>query len=151
MPRWEHFSHDADVGVRGYGATREQAFEQAALALTAVVTEPRRVRLAERVELRCSMPASGTDEDLDYLFLEWMNQVIYEMDTRKMVFGRLEVTRVDVGVAVGTEAIVSGSAWGERVEPERHEPAVYVKGATLTALRVAWDGDEWVAQCVVDV
>ena len=37
-PRWEHFPHDADVGVRGFGVTAAEAFEQAALALTAVVT-----------------------------------------------------------------------------------------------------------------
>jgi SHS2 domain-containing protein len=31
--RWEHFAHEADVGVRGVGATRAEAFEQAALAM----------------------------------------------------------------------------------------------------------------------
>jgi len=34
--RWEHFSHEADIGVRGIGITKEQAFEQAALAMTGV-------------------------------------------------------------------------------------------------------------------
>ena len=29
---WEHFSHDADMGVRGIGPTLEETFEQAALA-----------------------------------------------------------------------------------------------------------------------
>ena len=37
--RWELFPHDADVGERGFGATPAQAFEQAAEALTAVVTQ----------------------------------------------------------------------------------------------------------------
>jgi hypothetical protein len=35
---WEHFPHDADVGVRGRGLTAAEAFEQAAQALTAVIT-----------------------------------------------------------------------------------------------------------------
>src|SRR3972149_8529533 len=39
-PRWEHFPHIADIGVRGIGATRAQAFEQAALAMTAGITDP---------------------------------------------------------------------------------------------------------------
>jgi Archease protein family (MTH1598/TM1083)/tRNA-splicing ligase RtcB len=34
---WEHFPHDADVGVRGWGTSAAQAFEQAAYALTAVI------------------------------------------------------------------------------------------------------------------
>jgi SHS2 domain-containing protein len=35
--RWGCFPHDADVGVRGFGATAAQAFEQAAKTLTAVM------------------------------------------------------------------------------------------------------------------
>jgi SHS2 domain-containing protein len=47
--RWEHYEHDADIGVRGYGATRAQAFEQAALALTAVVTDPTLIVIRDRI------------------------------------------------------------------------------------------------------
>jgi len=32
--RWEHFEHDADVGLRGVGPTLEAAFEEATRALT---------------------------------------------------------------------------------------------------------------------
>ena len=35
---WEHFSHDADVGIRGWGSTLAEAFEQAALALVATAS-----------------------------------------------------------------------------------------------------------------
>ena len=37
---WEHYEHGADIGVRGFGATKAEAFEQAALAMTAVVADP---------------------------------------------------------------------------------------------------------------
>lgn len=40
---WEHFEHGADIGVRGIGATKASAFEQAALALTGVITDPQHV------------------------------------------------------------------------------------------------------------
>ena len=43
-------------------------------------------------------------------------------------------------------------AMGERISPERHQPAVEVKGATYTTLRVERTGDGgWLAQTVVDV
>src|SRR5512139_3851745 len=44
MNRWEHFEHGADIGVRGFGASVAEAFEQAALALTAVIADPAGVR-----------------------------------------------------------------------------------------------------------
>ena len=37
---WEHFSHEADIGIRGVGPTLATAFEQAAIAMTAVITDP---------------------------------------------------------------------------------------------------------------
>jgi SHS2 domain-containing protein len=46
---------------------------------------------------------------------------------------------------------LTGQAWGEPVDAARHHPAVEVKGATYTQLRVAREGDGWVAQTVVDV
>lgn len=53
---WEHFPHEADIGVRGIGASKEEAFEQAALAVTAVVTDPQLVVPKESVEVACDAP-----------------------------------------------------------------------------------------------
>ena len=137
--RWEHFPHMADIGVRGVGATRERAFEQAALALTAVVTDPGAVEPREEVAIACEAP----DEEL--LLAEWLNALIYEMSTRKMLFSRFAVRLEGTGLA--------GEAWGEPVDPGRHQPAIEVKGATYTELKVTRRADDgtWIAQCVVDV
>ena len=76
--RWEHFPHQADVGLCGFGKTAAEAFEQAAQALTAVVTSAE-VRAAVSVQIKCEAP------DLELLFVEWLNAIIYEMAVRKMV------------------------------------------------------------------
>jgi len=135
---WEHFPHDADIGVRGIGATRGEAFEQAALALTAVVADPARLAADMVVQIRCEAP----DDEL--LLADWLNALIYEMATRKMLFGRFAVSLRD--------HTLEAKAWGEPLDRSRHRPAVEVKGATYTALSVRQRGDNsWVAQCVVDV
>jgi SHS2 domain-containing protein len=135
--RWEHFAHAADVGVRGVGATKAEAFEQAALALTAIVTEPAGVATVQDVEVRCEAP----DDEL--LLAEWLNRLIFEMATRGLVFGRY-------AIAIEGPALVA-HAFGERIDLARHHPAAEPKGATFTALRVAHDDGGWVAQAVVDV
>lgn len=137
MARWEHFEHEADIGVRGIGATIEQAFEQAALSMTAVVTDPERVSAREPVQVRRSAP------DLELLLADWLNAVVFEMATRRMLFSRFEV-HLD-GLTL------EARAWGEPVDPAKHQPAVEVKGATYTGLRVWESSGEWSAQCVVDV
>lgn len=135
---WEHFEHGADIGVRGVGPTKASAFEQIALALTGVVTDPAAVRPQEAVAIECEAPSD------ELLVVDWLNALIYEMATRRRLFGAFSV-RFDGRRLLGT-------AWGEPVDPARHEPAVEVKGATYTALRVGQRSDgAWCAECVVDV
>ena len=121
-PHAELFPHGADVDVRGIGPTPDAAFEQAALALTSVVTDLTRIASKEAVEVTCEAP------DDAYLLLDWLNALIYEMAVRRVVFGRFAVSiegnRLD------------GWAWGEPVDRKRHRPAVEPKNATLTALQV---------------
>lgn len=136
--RWEHFDHGADIGVRGYGPTKAAAFEQAALALTAVVTDLRLVEQRETVPVACE------SEDDELLLAAWLNAVVTEMAVRRMLFGRF---RVEL-----RGKRLMGAATGEPLSPQRHRPAVEVKGATYTALRVARTQDGgWLAQTVVDV
>ena len=125
------------MGVRGVGATKAQAFEQAALALTAVVTDLQTIKPQQPVEVQCEAP----DDEL--LLADWLNTLIYEMSARKMLFSRFAV-QVD-----GHH--LRAQAWGESVDPGRHHPTVEIKGATYTSLRVAQEKGEWVAQTVVDV
>ena len=135
---WETFPHGADVGVRGFGASPAEAFAQAALALTSVVVEPTLVRPERPVRIACAAP------DREVLLLDWLNALVSTMATERMLFGRFEVEIEHDRLAA--------TAWGEAVAPARHRPAVEVKGATFTELRVARDPDgRWRAQCVVDV
>jgi SHS2 domain-containing protein len=138
VPRWEHFEHRADMGVRGVGRTLAQAFEQAALAMTAVVVDIEAVRTPQSLHVECS------SSDLDLLLVEWLNRIVYEMSVRRMLFGHFTVH------VEGTR--LAAEIQGEAVDVVRHQPAVEVKGATMTGLRVGQQPDGiWIAQCVVDV
>ena len=135
---WEHFRHGADIGVRGSGASPGEAFEQAAIALTAVITDPARVAPRTAYSFECAAP------DLELLLADWLNALIYAMATRSVLFCRYAVAL--------DGASLKATAWGEPLDRARHQPAVEVKGATYTALSVANCADgSWVAQCVVDV
>lgn len=135
---WEHFPHEADIGVRGIGSTKEAAFEQAGLALTAVITDLATVAPIQTVSVTCEAP----DDEL--LLVDWLNALVYEMATRRMLFSRFTVCFNDHSLRA--------TAWGESIKVVRHQPAVEVKGATYTELSVKQDEQgRWIAQCVVDV
>jgi len=135
---WKHFSHVADIGVHGFGPTVAASFEQAALAMTSVVTELETLRPKEVVEIHCAAP------NVELLLVDWLNAIVFEMATHKMLFCEFHV-RIEGDV-------LNGRALGENISVSRHKPAAEVKGATLSELEVAQalDGN-WHAQCIVDV
>ena len=136
-PHWEHFEHKADIGVRGFGNDPAEAFEQAALAMSAIITDLSLIKPSEVIEIACE------EVDQELLLADWLNALVYEMSTRMMIFSRFEVRIKDDQL----EARI----WGESIDPERHQPAVEIKGATYTELAVYKAQDQWIAQCVVDV
>jgi SHS2 domain-containing protein len=136
--RWEHFPHQADIGVRGIGPTMAAAFEQAATAMTAVICDVDDIAPRDAVEIDCAAPDDGL------LLVEWLNALVLEMAAGSLLFSRF-------AVQIDSDRL-HATAWGEPVDVARHTPAVEVKGATLTELSVEQNASgEWVAQCVVDV
>lgn len=136
--RWEHFHHQADIGVRGCGPSLSSAFEQAAVALMAVITDPALIQDRTPVSIDCEAP------DLELLLADWLNALIYETATRRMLFNRFSVCIFNY--------TLNATAWGEVIDTARHRPGVEIKGATYTALRVYQnETGDWIAQCVVDV
>ncbi len=136
--RWEHVEHDADIGLRAVAGSRQELFQLMAEALTALVTEPAGVRALESVSIACEAP------DDAMLMADWLNALIYEMATRRMLFSAWQVTL--------DNHRLHATATGEAVDRARHQPVVEVKGATYTALSVERDDSgAWHAQCVVDV
>jgi SHS2 domain-containing protein len=135
---WEHYAHGADIGVRGIGRSMAEAFEQAAVALAGVITDPSCVEARQEVTIECEAP------DPEVLLVDWLNALVYEMAVRRMILARFRVN------IEGNQ--LRAKAWGEEADVARHEPAVEVKGATYTDLFVGQNSSgAWVAQCVVDV
>lgn len=137
MRGFETFEHGADIGIRGYGRTLEEAFVNGAKALFSVMIDTERVELRERRGIECSA------EDVETLFIEWLNRLLSVADSEGLVFSEF---KIDI---IGNR--LEGSAMGEDLDQEKHNPKVEVKAATYHMLKVAQGGVGYVAQCVVDV
>lgn len=136
MP-WEHIEHDADIGVRGIGNTVEEAFAMAGVALTAIIMDP--AIIPSRLEVKVNIEAP----ELELLLVDWLNSIIYEMDTKHLLFSEFKVKIENNRL----EAILQG----EKMENLTQDFGVDIKGATYTELKVAQEKGLWIAQCVLDV
>ena len=136
---WQHYSHPADMGIRGLGKTKAQAFEQSAMALTAVIADLDTIESQEKIHISCA-----SEPDAELLFIKWLNTLLYEMATRDMVFCRFEVNIENNHL--------EADVWGQKLDFDKHQPCVEVKAATLGDLKVEQKSDgNWIAQCIVDV
>lgn len=132
----EYFDHDADVGVVGRGPTLELAFESAAHATFALMTDLRQVKPTASIHI------AFEEADLDLALVTWLNRLLAEARTQGLALSRFRLVR--------DGHRWQGKAWGEPWR-EGLERGVEVKGATLTMLEVGQRDGEWVARCVVDV
>jgi SHS2 domain-containing protein len=134
---YETFEHEADIGVRGFGSTKEEAFENAARAMYAVMVTIEAVQPREERKISAAAP------DNELLLVEWLNALLALSDIERMVFSKFAVKIEGTALA--------GTAWGERLDRARHETRVEVKGATYHMLSVKEQDGRFTAQCVVDV
>jgi SHS2 domain-containing protein len=134
---YETFEHGADIGIRGFGQTAAEAFEHAAMALYSVMVNVHAVEPKEKRTIAVSAP------DQELLLVEWLNALLSLSDIEHMVFSKFNVKM--------EKASLTGTAWGEKLDQERHEPNVEIKGATYYMLKVIKAEGRFVAQCVVDV
>jgi SHS2 domain-containing protein len=120
---FEILEHTADIGLRAWGVTIEEAFESAATALAAIVVE------LDDVEPRLSYPIAASGEDDESLLVNWLGEALYYLDARRIVLRRFQIDRFG-------EGRVAGRAWGEPRDPARHRPKVIVKGVTYHQLKI---------------
>jgi len=139
MPPFETFSHQADIGIRGYGVTQAEAFANGAKALFSLMVDLKEVKPKEEVKVSCQ-----ADEPSE-LFVEWLNQLLAVADLERKLFSRFEVEIPPTGA-------LRGKAWGEKIDPRKQTLLTEVKGATYSQLEVKeLEDGRWLAQCVVDV
>jgi SHS2 domain-containing protein len=136
--RYEILEHTADIGVRAYGATLKDLFGNAALGVQSLALD------ASGVEPREAYPISAGGEDLESLLVNWLNEVIYFLDGKKVVMARFEIERC-------TDTEVAGTAYGEPRDALRHPPSLVVKAATYHQLKVAPTEDRYIAEVYLDI
>lgn len=140
MP-YEILDHVADAGVRGIGATCDEAFAEAARGMFSLMADLTEVREETPVEIEVHA------DTLEGLLVAWLGELLRVRDVEGMVFSRFEVRMGGQPAAWR----LHGRAWGEKICPERHRLGVEVKAATYAGVRVEARGGRCIAQCVVDL
>jgi SHS2 domain-containing protein len=137
---YEVFDHTADIGLRIQAATLEELFVDSARGLFAlIVNNPDDVRPKESVEVSLA----GNKDELDYLFFDWLNELLFLFDSRQLLLSEFAVRLSDAGV--------QATVHGERFDPARHRLEHELKAITYHGLKVEQIGEQWTAEVVLDI
>ncbi len=139
----ETIDHTADMGIRGWGATPAEAFEEAARAMFGLTAE------VDGIEPTVAVPVRRRARDLTELLLEFLNALIADADLREVVFCGVSVERL---AERRGGWFVEATARGAPLSAVREKLLVEVKAATFYGAAVRREeGGRWIAQCVVDM
>ena len=134
---FEILEHTADVGLVARGSDLSELFRNAARGMFSLICDTSRVQKKETV------PIEVRDENLDFLFFAWLDELLYLTSARRFVF-------CDFAAEV-TEGAARGAAMGERMDPARHDLRLEIKAVTYHELKVVKQNNLWTATVIFDV
>lgn len=139
MKKFEFFDNTADVGIKAYGKTLEEAFENSALAVFEVMTDTSKVDPVEERKV------SVDGIDLENLLYRWIESLLVYYDSELMLFSKFKV-KIDQD-----NMRLEGEAWGEKFNEEKHERRTLVKAMTYSLMSINKVGDMYEITFVVDI
>lgn len=137
--RFEVLPHTADKGVKVYGRTIEELFENAAYAMFSLMAELCRYQPSQERSMR--LEASDTRS----LLRIWLAELLYEFEVGRILFVDFEVSAITEG------RLLEGKAWGVPFDSEIEWLGPSVKAVTHHDLFVHFRQGQWEAQIIFDV
>ncbi len=142
MKKFEWVEHPADTGFKAYGDDLEEAFENAALALSEIIAD------TEKIEAKKEMEISLSSEDLEALLYDWIDHFIYLYDAKSFIYSKFRVKNIsetDKGYKL------EAKAWGEKYDSEKHGDGTEVKAMTYHMMEIRDEPNQSYVRAVVDI
>ena len=135
---FEILDHPADIGFRVFGGTLAELFANAAVAMLSIACE------MEDVAARIEYQLSATGTDYESLLVNWLSEVLYWFDGKRIAFRDFQVTELE-------SLSIRATARGEPRDSTRHRSKLIVKAVTWHQLKIARAGDGWMAEVYLDI
>lgn len=137
-PSFSIFETTADVGVEARGSDLPQVFESAGLGLSHLTVGLETLPESKKMSLKL------VSDDLESLFVSWLNELIYLRDTTGFVGKRFSVK-------IPNEWELQAEIWGGVLDPKTQEMKMEAKAATRHGLKIGGSGGDYRARVIFDI
>ncbi len=136
---FEFRDHTADVQVRSWGSSLEEAFSQTAYSLMATIT-PNLKKITPKVEKIITIKA----EDKEALLFDFLSEFLYIFDVDELVFSQIYVSKIE---KFNDNYKLQATLKGEKFDLAKHEIGIEVKAITYSFLNI----EEKHASTIIDI
>lgn len=132
------FPHTADAGLRVEAESLETLFAEAGCALFSLL-----VANLDDVQARTTRQITIEGDDLEYLFFDWLSELLFLFDSEGLLLSRFAVVFRAGGL--------TGTVQGEPMDHQRHRMEHEIKAITYHDLQVQRREHGWIAEVIVDI
>ncbi len=140
--KFEFLEHTADVYIRAYGVSMEEAYQNAALAMFETMTDSSKI--AQTTEGTLEVEA----EDQYALLYNWLEALLIKFETEGMLYSKFEIT--DWKETAETFKF-KAKVWGEKFDPQKHPQKVGVKAVTYHLMVVIREPQRVILEFILDI
>jgi len=138
MKKYEFINHTADIGIKIWGESLKELFENAAYALFDIIAELNKVKAKNFIEVKIE------GEKIDELLADWLRDLLYKFNGEGYLLKKFKVEEV-------SEKGLKAEVGGEKLDLARHSLKREVKAVTYHGLTVKRRDKRWEAQVIFDV
>jgi len=121
--RFEIIDHPSDVGIIAHGENYKETFENAAAAMFSVMAE------IPNIKGDVSFDVAVKAEDREELLIDWLSELIYLEDSKKVLLNRFVITHL-------TDKELKAHVEGVRIDPQLHSLHRSIKAATYNMIEL---------------
>ena len=131
----------ADIAFEVTAPTLDKLFEEAGMAASDIMVNPKTVKLKLKKTLKMSA------DSLENLMYDFLSELIYLKDTKGLLFIKYSIKVKQIK----NEWSLSALATGDRIDRKRHDLRNDLKAITMHMFVVEQRGRSWYARVVVDI
>ncbi len=140
--KFEFLEHTADVYIRTYGKTMEEAYANAALAMFEVMTDTDKIAQTQQESFKVEA------EDQYALLYSWLEALLVKFETEGMLYSKFEI----IDWKETEEAFkFKAKVWGEKFDARKHPQRVGVKAVTYHRMMIIREKDSVVLEFILDI
>ena len=140
--RFRFLEHTADAYIEAYGVNLEEAFGNAAAAMTDVMTE------LETVEAKTEESFVVEAQDEPALLYSWLEELLLEFELKGKLYSRFEVSGIE---ETSKGFRLRARAWGEAYDAGKHPTKVGIKAATYHMMQILKQPESVTLRFLLDI